>query len=296
MKSLFKYYGIIYLLVLALIISLGMMYLNKLGLITTAKITPKSIIPDTTKPVVDLTLIKGSITPPIDVFKESISSPEKISKGKSLFETNCVSCHGTEGKGDGVAGKTLNPPPRNFTVLTGWKNGSKISQIFKTLQEGISASGMPQFNTIPVEDRFLLIHYVRAFNPDYPKDSPEDLKALDVQYSLTAGIKQPNRIPVSTAMKLLLNENIPKLEKIKNIVSKIENNQTDKGAVIFRKTTFDLYRAVTSLISYPGWNENELQFVNYIGISPDQKGFHASSVSLPKEEITLVFQYLKSLF
>ena len=35
--------------------------------------------------------------------------------GKALFTTNCASCHGDGGKGDGPVGKSLNPPPRDFT-------------------------------------------------------------------------------------------------------------------------------------------------------------------------------------
>jgi mono/diheme cytochrome c family protein len=36
--------------------------------------------------------------------------------GKSVFDANCASCHGTSGKGDGPVGAALNPPPRNFTI------------------------------------------------------------------------------------------------------------------------------------------------------------------------------------
>jgi cytochrome c551/c552 len=37
--------------------------------------------------------------------------------GKTLFiKTNCNSCHGMEGAGDGPLAAVLNPPPRNFTV------------------------------------------------------------------------------------------------------------------------------------------------------------------------------------
>ncbi len=35
--------------------------------------------------------------------------------GKQTFETLCVTCHGTTGKGDGPAGVALNPPPRDFS-------------------------------------------------------------------------------------------------------------------------------------------------------------------------------------
>jgi mono/diheme cytochrome c family protein len=36
--------------------------------------------------------------------------------GKTVFDANCSSCHGTSGKGDGPVGSALNPPPRNFAI------------------------------------------------------------------------------------------------------------------------------------------------------------------------------------
>ncbi len=294
MKSYLKYYGIFYIVVLILIISLGTMYLDKIRVITESKFVP--FVPDTLKITPELITVKGTITPPVDVNAESKSTPEKITKGKTIFETNCVSCHGTEGKGDGVAGKTLNPPPRNFTVLTGWKNGNKISQMFKTLSEGIPGSSMAQFVNLSPEERFSVIHYVRTFNNDFPKDSPEDLKALDSQYSLSAGVKQPNQIPVSSAIKILVNENSARNEKIKILVEKIKSDKTEKGAEIFRNITLDMNRALFSLLSFGKWNENETQFVNFIGVNPIQKGFSSEAITLQKEEVSVVFRYLQKLF
>jgi mono/diheme cytochrome c family protein len=36
--------------------------------------------------------------------------------GKTIYDTNCSSCHGPLGKGDGPVGAALTPPPRDFSV------------------------------------------------------------------------------------------------------------------------------------------------------------------------------------
>ena len=67
--------------------------------------------------------------------------------GKTIFEANCASCHGTSGKGDGPVGAALNPPPRDFTQAdfafdpTG--NGTKGEDADLTLiiQKGAMAFG-----------------------------------------------------------------------------------------------------------------------------------------------------------
>lgn len=38
-----------------------------------------------------------------------------VENGKKVYTTNCQSCHGASGKGDGPVGSALNPAPRDFT-------------------------------------------------------------------------------------------------------------------------------------------------------------------------------------
>jgi mono/diheme cytochrome c family protein len=38
-----------------------------------------------------------------------------INKGKALYTTYCTPCHGTKGKGDGMASAALNPKPADHT-------------------------------------------------------------------------------------------------------------------------------------------------------------------------------------
>ena len=296
MKKLSKYFGLIYFLILILIIGLGNLYIDNIPLIFRGKITPVFIDTVIKKSADDLPTIKGAVTPPIDINKEIITSPEKISKGKTLYETNCVACHGAEGKGDGIAGKSMNPLPRNFTDLNGWKNGTKFSQIYLSISEGLLKTGMPQFNTLTPSDRFAIVHYIRNFRNDFPSDSPNELKAFDVANKFSSGYKQPNQIPVKSAEKILINEKMTDNKRINVLLSKINNNKSDKGAEIIKRISKDLNRTLFSIFSYAKWNENQVQFVNFMTTDLVQKGLRANVSSLSTEEWNELFNYLNNLF
>jgi len=42
-------------------------------------------------------------------------------KGKAIYEKYCMACHGSQGKGDGPAGKMLKPPAANLTSAESMK-------------------------------------------------------------------------------------------------------------------------------------------------------------------------------
>lgn len=107
-----------------------------------------------------------------------VSSPELVGHGKTVFEAQCATCHGVEGKGNGVAASGMNPPPRNFTSSAGWKNGRMASGIFKTLKEGIPGTSMASYASLPAEDRWALAYYVLHFGGDYPKEPAAELAKL----------------------------------------------------------------------------------------------------------------------
>lgn len=127
------------------------------------------------------------------------TTPELVAHGKTLFDQQCVACHGAQGKGDGPASAGLNPKPRNFTVADGWKNGRKPSQIFQTLTKGLNA--MPAFASLPGEDRWALVHYVETLGPNIEKDSSADLAKIGVDPSKdAAGEAVAKSIPIDLAI------------------------------------------------------------------------------------------------
>ena len=93
-----------------------------------------------------------------------------VAHGKVVFGNTCAVCHGAGGAGDGPAGAGLKPPPRNFVEPKKWTNGGDSIAIFKTLQEGIAGTSMASFASLPPQDRWALVQFVRSLNKTPVKD------------------------------------------------------------------------------------------------------------------------------
>lgn len=142
--------------------------------------------------------------------KAWISTPEMIANGKQQYASNCATCHGAEGKGDGAAAAGLNPKPRNFSVAAGWKQGRKPSQIFNTLTKGLG--GMPSFSSLSTDDRWSLVHYVRTMGPHAgEKDSTADLTKIGIDPSKdNGGGGGGQEIPIGLAIDQLSTGSVKK--------------------------------------------------------------------------------------
>jgi mono/diheme cytochrome c family protein len=61
-------------------------------------------------------------------------------KAQEIFSTRCVTCHGSEGHGDGPASAGLTPPPRNFSDGA-WQDSVQDDYIAKIVSYGGAAVG-----------------------------------------------------------------------------------------------------------------------------------------------------------
>ena len=116
----------------------------------------------------------GPVEPAFDITKVQdpwVSSPELVAYGHKFFTTNCSMCHGTEGKGDGPAGMSLNPRPRNF-VEGKWTQGDGIIAHFKVLQTGIPGSSMASFSNMKAADRWAVLQFIESITNNKSKDDP----------------------------------------------------------------------------------------------------------------------------
>ena len=146
------------------------------------------------------------VIPPIDPATVMTPNPALMARGKALYAQTCATCHGAEGKGDGAAGKGLNPKPRNFTEPAAWKNGVHVENIYKTLDEGIKGSSMVSYNYLSKKDRMALAHVVQSLGTfDHGANDPKAMAGLEKLFA-SAGEVIPNRIPVARAVDALCRE------------------------------------------------------------------------------------------
>jgi mono/diheme cytochrome c family protein len=149
---------------------------------------------------------KGKDLPPVDPATVMTATPKLLARGEVLFKQNCTSCHGDAGRGDGPAVATLNPKPRNFTQPNKWTRGYRITDIFATVTTGMKGTGMAAFDFVVPADRMALVHYVRSLGSfDHGPEDAKATEALADQFR-SKGVHIPNRIPVSMAIKKMVQE------------------------------------------------------------------------------------------
>lgn len=222
-------FGLVFPIILILVIAGGMYWVFNMDTAFINKIPEVKLMRDTG--ATEIETKKGSVVAGINIDEYVNSTPKLIEQGKELYNTNCATCHGAEGKGDGIAGVALNPKPRDFTHKEGWKNGLKLTEMYKTLEEGITGSGMVPYNFLPVTSRLAMIHYIHSLMGDYPQNSKEELTKLDQDYNLSKGQISPNQISIAKAMQILIKENANKVNNdvktadttAKSIKKKIKN-------------------------------------------------------------------------
>jgi len=106
-------------------------------------------------------------TPPPDYASKTnplAGNTDAIATGKEVFTTQCQSCHGEKGMGDGPAAAALTPHPANLTLTA--KEASD-AYMFWRISEG---GGMAPFNsampphkdTMSEEQIWQVISYIRT--------------------------------------------------------------------------------------------------------------------------------------
>jgi mono/diheme cytochrome c family protein len=91
---------------------------------------------------------------------KSVKNPVKgVGNAKKNIETNCVTCHGPNGKGDGPAAAAL-PPPKPADWTSAKVASETDGELFWKISNGRGA--MPPWKHLPDKDRWEIINYIRT--------------------------------------------------------------------------------------------------------------------------------------
>lgn len=92
-----------------------------------------------------------------------IPDAESIAIGESIFQENCIPCHGLKGRGDGPSAFNLNPPPADFGA--GHTETHADGDLYYWIREGVEDSAMPAFSDrFTKEEAWHLVNYVRRLS------------------------------------------------------------------------------------------------------------------------------------
>lgn len=89
-------------------------------------------------------------------------APAKIpnfENGRNLFNKNCISCHGSQGFGDGPEGKNLNPKPANFYRVERM-NQISVFHCYNTIRLGVPGTAMVAWHELTDKEVWDLATYV----------------------------------------------------------------------------------------------------------------------------------------
>lgn len=293
LKNPVRLFGLSYFYFLTVAGFIGAYYIWNMNDVSKNGIAPV-LLRDSAQFVQDIPMQRGAMIAPVNVTEVGRSSKALIDKGANLFKANCVSCHGDNGMGDGLSAASMTVKPRNFHSAQGWKNGRKVANMYKTLQEGIVQNGMQSFNYLPAEDRFALIHFVRTFSNDFPVDSLSDLQDLERVYNLSKGSQLPPQIPVKLAMVKLQKESAGDSIYVgKLAVSIASKKQDEQGAALVQQLMNNSTKLFTAALSMKEKNLDE--FISAVSVDPVSVGFKPAVVRLSREEWSALYLYLSKV-
>ncbi|NOX66990.1 MAG: cytochrome c [Chlorobi bacterium] len=291
LKNPIRLFSLVYIYFFIVALVIGVYYVNNLDAVSFNTVPGTSL--DTLNVVREIETKVGGMKPAMDLTLITEPTQELIAKGKNLYKTTCASCHGDEGKGDGVAAAALNPKPRNFHSAEGWTNGRTFYDLYKTVNDGVPGTGMTAYEFISPEDRVAIIQYIRTLG-DYPEVTMAEVKdKLDATYNLSAGIVDPNHIPIKESISILADENKKNIELSMTITDKIKNDNV-KSANLLKENSLDLEKVVYNYITKLN-QEDYNSFIQKLDSDPVSLGFKASIVNLMDNDIKLIYLYLKNV-
>jgi high-affinity iron transporter len=86
-------------------------------------------------------------------------------RGKAIYGSNCVACHGRSGDGKGPAAQAMRPAPTDFTTAEWWK-GKSDDEIAAMIKNGRAGTPMVAFPKLSADELADVVAYMRKLTKE----------------------------------------------------------------------------------------------------------------------------------
>lgn len=110
---------------------------------------------------------------------ETQTVAQSTSRGQFLYQGMCASCHGSEGRGDGVSAQNFKSAPRDFS-LRPWKTLINLPSIKEVIVDGVPGTVMPGIkNALSESDLDALANHVLKLAGQNPSATGKGFSKTD---------------------------------------------------------------------------------------------------------------------
>ncbi len=110
-----------------------------------------------------------------------------VAQGKTVYEQNCLPCHGDKGDGKGEAAAFLLPKPRNFVQANYRMRTTPTGQLptdadlFRAVSLGMVGTPMPPWRFhLSDTDRWAVVEYIKTFSPRFANTNDNHPAVVDL--------------------------------------------------------------------------------------------------------------------
>ena len=117
--------------------------------------------------------------PPNEISPKAFSKPNRIGRGRAIYQHMCAYCHGTDGNGGGKATAYLYPWPRDFRngvfKYRSTPSGSLPldDDIYRSIAKGLPGTAMPAWEeSLSGEEIWSVVEYIKTFSDKFKNSKP----------------------------------------------------------------------------------------------------------------------------
>ncbi len=118
-----------------------------------------------------------------------------LERGHQLFADNCASCHGLDGRGNGVDARGMEPAPTDFTDSARYDQRT-LYGLYSTITAGVADTGMRAFAELSEDDRWTLAFLVGGMAVN--TQSAHAGKAVNEGRSNATALRDLSRFTITT--------------------------------------------------------------------------------------------------